>query len=93
MDLRDALIDWDEPDDQDGNAVHIAEHDLSLTEVESALFDEDTTFDLSDSTGRPIAFGTTGTGRFIAVVFEILNLDDPLIIRPITAYDVSEPTE
>jgi hypothetical protein len=48
---------------------------------------------LSDSSGRPIAFGSTGTGRFIAVVFEVLNLADPLIIRPITAYDVPEPRE
>src|SRR5438132_2174943 len=35
----------------------------------------------------------TGTGRFIAVVFDVLNLADPLVIRPITAYDVLEPTE
>jgi hypothetical protein len=35
----------------------------------------------------------TITGRFIAVVFEVLNPDDPLIIRPVTAYDVPEPTE
>ena len=54
---------------------------------------ENTTFDLSDSSGRPIAFGATSTGRFIAVVFEVLNLADPLVIRPITAYDVPEPTE
>ena len=52
-----------------------------------------TTFDVSDSSGHPIAFGSTGTGRFIAVVFDVLNLADPLIIRPITAYDVPEPRE
>ena len=88
MDLRDALIDWDDLDDLDGNTSHIAEHDLTPPEVESALFDENTTFDLSDSSGRPIAFGTTDTGRFIAIVVELLNLTDPFIIRPITAYDV-----
>jgi uncharacterized DUF497 family protein len=93
MDLRDALIDWDEPDDDGGNTAHIAEHGLTPTEVESALFDEGTTFDVSHSSGRPIAFGTTATGRFIAIVFEVLNLADPLILRPITAYDVPEPTE
>ncbi len=48
---------------------------------------------MSDSSGRPIAFGFTLTGRFIAVVFEISNLDDPLILRPITAYEVPEPME
>lgn len=91
MDLRDALTDWDDPEDADGNTAHIAEHDLTPDEVESALFDDETTFDLSWSSGRPIAFGFTNTGRFIAVVFEVLNLSDPLIIRPITAYEVSEP--
>jgi hypothetical protein len=77
MDLQDALIDWDEPEDEGSNTAHIAEHDLTPEEVESALFDESTTFDVSDSSGRPIAFGSTSTGRFIAVVFEVLNLADP----------------
>ena len=93
MDLRDALIDWDEPDDEGSNTAHIAEHGLTPEEVEFALFDENTTFDVSDSTGRPIAFGTTDTGRFIAVVFDVLNVADTLVIRPITAYDVPEPSE
>jgi uncharacterized DUF497 family protein len=93
VELRDALIDWDEPDDDGSNTAHIAERGLTPEEVESALFDENTTFDLSDSSGRPIAFGTTDTGRFIAVVFEVLNTTDPLVIRPITAYEVPEPSE
>ncbi|MBI2803474.1 MAG: hypothetical protein HYX68_00640 [Planctomycetes bacterium] len=91
MNLHDALIDWDEPDDENSNTGHIAEHGLTPDEVESALFDGDTTFDVSDSSGRPIAFGKTVTGRFIAIVFEVLNIADPLIVRPITAYEVSEP--
>ena len=69
------------------------EHGLRPEEVESALFAENTTFDVSDSSGRPIAFGSTGTGRCIAVVFDVLNPADPLVIRPITAYDVPEPKE
>ncbi|HEX4589717.1 MAG TPA: BrnT family toxin [Gemmataceae bacterium] len=93
MDLRDATIDWDDPDDIGSNTAHIAEHGLTPDEIETALFDENTTFDVSDSSGRPIAFGSTDTGRFIAVVFTVLNPGDPLIIRPITAYDVPEPTE
>ena len=93
MDLRDALIDWDDPNDEGSNTAHIAEHGLTPEEVESALLDENTTFDVSDSSGRPTAFGNTHTGRFIAVVFEVLNLADPFIIRPITAYDVPEPKE
>lgn len=93
MELSDAILDWDEPEDDESNTAHIAEHGLSTDEVESALFDASTTFDLSDSTGRPIAFGTTMTGRFIVIVFTVLNPADPLIIRPITAYDVPSPQE
>ena len=92
MDLRDALVDWDDAEDDRGNTAHVAEHGLTPEEIESALFDEMTTFDVSDSSGRPIAFGNTGTGRFILVVFEVY-LVDPLIVRPITAYDVPEPKE
>ena len=93
MDLRDALIDWDDPNDAGSNTAHIAEHGLTPEEVESVLYGESTTFDVSDSSGRPVAFGSTGMGRFIVVVFEVLNVADPLIIRPITAYDVPEPKE
>jgi uncharacterized DUF497 family protein len=93
MDLRDALVDWDDPDVPSSNTAHIAEHGLSADEVDSVLVGEHATFDISQSSGRPVAFGRTSTGRFIAVVFEILNLVDPLVIRPITAYDVSEPKE
>src|SRR6516162_5169132 len=81
MDLRDALIDWDEPEDEGSNSAHVAEHGLTPEEVESAFFDEHTTFDVSDSSGRPIAFGMTQTERFIAVVFEVLNPADPLLLR------------
>lgn len=93
MDLRDALVDWDDADEEGANRAHIAEHGLTLEDVESALFDENTTFDVSHSSGRPIAFGATVTDRFIAIVFEVLNPADPLVIRPITAYDVPEQKE
>ena len=91
MDIRDALVDWDEPDDESSNTAHIAANSLTPDEVEFAFTDSSTTFDVSASSGRPIAFGNTGMGRFIAIVFEIVNLSDPLIVRPITAYDVPEP--
>lgn len=93
MDIRGALVDWDEPGDEGSNTAHIAEHGLTPDEVESVLFAEGTRFDASDSSDRPLAFGTTWTGQFIVVVFEVLNSADPLIIRPITAYDVPEPVE
>ena len=91
MDLRDALIDWDDPDTEDSNTAHIAEHGLTQEEVESVLYDPSSTFDYSASSGRPIAFGYTMTGRFIVVAFDALNPDDPLIIHAVTAYEVPEP--
>lgn len=33
MDLDDALVEWDEADDANGNTIHIAEHDLTLEEI------------------------------------------------------------
>ena len=93
MDLHDALIDWDDPNEEGSNTAHVAEHGLTPDEIEAALFDPETVFDVSDSSGRPIAFGGTGTGRFVAVVFEVLNIADPLIIRPITAYEVPDPKD
>jgi uncharacterized DUF497 family protein len=90
--MEDALVDWDDADDPDGNVAHIGEHGLTTDEVESVLLDPQAAHDVSGSTGRPVAFGTTDTGRFIVVVYEVLNPDDPLILRPITAYDVPEPS-
>lgn len=39
----------------------------------------------SSTTGRPIAFGFTPTGRKLAVMYELI---DPITVYPITAYDV-----
>jgi uncharacterized DUF497 family protein len=89
--IEDALVDWDEASDPAGNSAHIAEHGLTPEEVESVLHDPRASHDVSGSSGLPAVFGTTHTGRFIIVVYEVLNPDDPLIIRPITAYDVPEP--
>ncbi len=36
------------------------------------------------------AFGWTSTGRHLAVVYELVD-DDPLTLRPVTAYDVPPP--
>jgi uncharacterized DUF497 family protein len=89
--MEDALVDWDDPTDPDGNTAHIAEHGLTTEEVESVLLYSEAEHDVSGSSGRPNVFGLTYTGRFIIVVYEILNDDDPLIVRPVTAYDVPEP--
>ena len=77
---------WDLDDDPFGNVQHIAEPDLSKDEVEDVLADPEGR-GTSRSTGLPIVFGTTFTGRFIAVVFA--EIDDETA-RPVTAYDIEE---
>lgn len=76
---------WDLDDDPEGNVAHIAEHGLSKDEVAEVLTAAEDQ-DVSRSSGRPIVFGTTDTGREIAVVFDEI---DEFTVYPVTAYDVS----
>jgi uncharacterized DUF497 family protein len=71
-------------DDSEGNVVHCAEHDVSVDEVEEVFQNADDA-DVSRSSGRPVIFGDTSTGRHLMVVFEIIDADT---VYPITAYDV-----
>lgn len=68
----------------DGNVQHVAEHDITTDEVEDVLCSPDE-IDTSDGSGRPIAFGYTRAGRYIAVVFEEI---DEVTVYPITAFEV-----
>ena len=79
---------WDLDDDPDGNVQHIAEHGISTEEVEDVLYAA-TEVVASESSGRPITFGETSTGKYIAVVFEIVD-EDVLAVYPVTAYE-TEP--
>jgi hypothetical protein len=77
---------WDPDDDLAGNVQHIAEHDLSKEEVEEVLIDPERR-GMSRSSGLPIVFGTTSTGRFIAVIFQKI---DPNTAKPVTAFDIDD---
>ncbi len=77
---------WDLDDDDDGNVRHIAAHDLTKEEVESVLANPEKR-GRSRSSGLPLVFGTTHTGRFIAVVFEEIETHS---VRPVTAFDIEE---
>jgi uncharacterized DUF497 family protein len=79
---------WDLDDDLDGNVQHIAEHDISIDEVEEVLDGADDVA-ASHTSGRPIVFGETSTGKFIAVVFDVVD-ENPLVVYPVTAYE-TEP--
>ncbi len=76
---------WDLEDDPDGNVQHIAENGLSIDEVEDVLLNPGNEVGITRSTGRPITFGWTSTGRHIGVVWEVVD-DDPRAIRVRTAY-------
>jgi uncharacterized DUF497 family protein len=84
--MREVYFVWDLEDDPDGNVHHIAEHGLTVDEVESVFRDPGNRTEESRSSGYPITFGTTDTGRFVVVVWEEVE-EDPLRIRPITAYE------
>jgi uncharacterized DUF497 family protein len=75
---------WDLDGDPEGNVQHIAEHGISKEEVEEVLENPDGV-ETSRSSGRPIAFGETTTGRIIAVVYEEIDEDT---VYPVTAYEV-----
>ena len=86
----DATIIWDLEDDPDGNVQHLRQHDVSMEEAEEVLLNPQSSRAVSRSSGLPTAFGWTSTGRHLAVVYEIVD-NDPLTLRPVTAYDVPPP--
>jgi uncharacterized DUF497 family protein len=86
----DAHAIWDLEDDSDGNVQHILQHGLDMDEVEDVLLNRNNEMVLSRSSDNFIVFGYTGTGRYIAVVVELIE-DNPRILYPVTAYDVPEP--
>ncbi len=78
---------WDDDDQPEGNVHHIAEHGLTIEDVEHVL-ENPTAEGTSDSTGRPCCLGCTPGGEFIIVVYEHI---DEETIYPVTAYEVPEP--
>ncbi len=76
---------WDLEDDPAGNVRHIAEHGITMEEVEDVLAGAVEVV-ASQSSGLPIVFGWTSTHKHVAVVFEVVEAS-PLAVRPITAYE------
>ncbi len=77
---------WDLGDDPRGNVVHIAEHGLCKEDVEYVMCNP-TRKGLSRSSGRPIAYGYTEWGAYIAVVYEEVDVD---VVYPVTAFELEE---
>ena len=85
------LVAWDDEDDPAGNVQHIRAHGISPDEFLDVLLDPRSAPDTSRSSGRPMRFGWTSTGRYIAIVFEIEDDGEDVILIPVTAYNVSPP--
>ena len=83
--MRFEAILWDLDDDPDGNVQHCADHGVTKEEVEE-VFESAMDADVSRSTGRPVVFGDTSSGRHLMVVFESV---DASTVYPVTAYEVS----
>jgi len=78
---------WDDPEDPRGNVEHVAQHGLTIEEVEHVLDDPDSR-GTSQSGGNPCCFGFTPAGEFILVIYELIDQDT---VYPVTAYHVDEP--
>jgi hypothetical protein len=89
--MRPTVI-WDSEDDEEGNYWHIVTegHGITQEEVDEVLGDHHAEAITSRTSGNPICFGWTSTGKYLAVVFEEAS-DDPLMLRPITAYEAKSP--
>ncbi len=88
--MADVSVIWDLEDDPDGNVQHIAQHGVSMDEVEEVLNRRSSVDAKSRSSGRTITFGYTAEGRYLAVVWEHVD-DDPLTVYPVTSYDAPKP--
>lgn len=64
----------------------IQQHGVSVDEFEEVVL-RARIVEWSKSSGRPMAFGPTSTGKFIACVFEYIDQDEFEII-PVTAFEV-----
>jgi hypothetical protein len=67
---------------------HLAEHDIAPEDFEFVLEHPVSKATISDSSGRPMVFGFTSDGRYVAAVFELLS--DGVTAIPVTCYEVSE---
>jgi hypothetical protein len=72
---------WDEENEQ-----HIADNDVTTSEFEEVVCHPERTAK-SRSSGLPIAFGHTSTGKFIAAVYRMIDKDTAYAV---TAYEIFE---
>lgn len=71
---------------ENGNLAHISENGLTPEDVEPVVLNPDR-ISTSRSSGRPIAFGETPDGHYIAVVYEQI---DRTTVYPIPAFIIED---
>ena len=69
-----------------GNAEHVTDHGLDMDEVEHVLMNP-AEHGASRSSGRPMVFGYTPSGEYIAVVYDELDEDT---VYPLTAFPLED---
>ncbi|MEQ1825814.1 MAG: hypothetical protein ABL921_07695 [Pirellula sp.] len=67
---------------------YLAQHGVTPDEFEEVVLNSNE-LRQSRSSDRPIVFGPTSTGKFLACVFEYLDSDT---VIPVTAYEVDDET-
>lgn len=81
---------WDLEDDLDGNVAHIAEHGLTIDEIEEVLYSKNFAIHVNSlDSGEPGTYGHTSTGIHILVIWAVVN-DDPALVRIVTAFETPE---
>ena len=65
---------------------HLSQHGVTPEEFEEVVSNPEYE-DFSRSTGNPVAFGSTSTGRYLCCVFKRIEDD---MIDPVTAFDAGE---
>ena len=84
---------WDLDDDPEGNVQHVARNGVTKEEVEEVLDSRYQEYFMSrEEPHNPITFGETTAGKYIAVLFEIVDAEMPTV-RPITAYEAPRPAK
>jgi hypothetical protein len=85
---------WDLEDDPEGNYWHICVegHGITREEVEEVLQMHYPGQATSRSSGRPLVFGWTSTGKYIIITYDDVT-EDPPAVYPVTAYEVTPPAE
>ena len=83
---------WDLEDDREGNYWHICAegHGITRDEVEEILQEHYPGQATSRSSGRPLVFGWTTTGKYIVVSYEDIS-GSADTVYPVTAYEVTPP--